>query len=281
MQKTKTCMGQSIKISTMAATKDAVVAGGYTGQYIYKSLNTSSDSAVPTAEGIVTTDVNNITNHADIVPCLTKGTPQTIFSCNDAMVRTLDLELNKIVAEHKCPWAINWTATSPCRKMRVVVGDSTETLVVDAESGSIISSVSGHKDFSFSCAWSNDGYTVATGNQDMTCRIYDFRKYKEPLYVLGAQLGAVRSVKFNDSGGFLAMAEPVDYVHLVSTRDFSRGQTIDFWGEIAGIGFSSYANPYADDSLWIGNSDRVVGGIMHFERAQSALIADPLGEILI
>ncbi|KAK9431072.1 WD40-repeat-containing domain protein [Lipomyces doorenjongii] len=271
--KSKSAIGSSIRISTMAASADVAVAGGFSGQYVYKKLDLDADSTRPTAEGLVTSDMNSITNHADIIPSRTKGTPQAVFSCNDGMVRTLDLELNKMIAEHQYPWAINCTATSPNGKMRIVVGDAPETMLVDTTNGEIMSMISGHKDYSFACAWSNDGYTLATGNQDMTCRVYDFRKFRDPIHILGAQLGAVRSIRFDDSGKYMAMAEPVDYVHVMSTRDFSRGQIIDFWGEISGVGFAPYSS-FTDDSLWIGNSDKLVGGIMHFERSKGFL---PLG----
>ncbi|KAK9249406.1 WD40-repeat-containing domain protein [Lipomyces tetrasporus] len=271
--KSKSAIGLSIRISTMAASAEVAVAGGFSGQYVYKRLDSDEGSTKPTAEGLVTSDMNSITNHADIIQSRTKGTPQAVFSCNDGMVRTLDLDLNKMAAEHQYPWAINCTATSPNGKLRIVVGDAPETMLVDTTSGEIISMISGHKDYSFACAWSNDGYTIATGNQDMTCRVYDFRKFRDPVHILGAQLGAIRSITFDDSGKYMAMAEPVDYVHVINTRDFSRGQIIDFWGEISGVGFAPYSAS-ADDSLWIGNSDKLVGGIMHFERSKGCL---PLG----
>ncbi|KAK9369555.1 WD40-repeat-containing domain protein [Lipomyces kononenkoae] len=271
--KSKSAIGLSIRISTMAASSEFAVAGGFSGQYVYKKLDTDAESTGPTAEGLVTSDLNSITNHADIIPGRTNGTPNAVFSCNDGMVRTLDLERNKMTAEHQYPWAINCTATSPNGKMRLVVGDAPETMLVDTTSGEIMSMISGHKDYSFACAWSSDGYTVATGNQDMTCRVYDFRKFRDPIHILGAQLGAIRSIRFDDSGKYMSMAEPVDYVHVINTRDFSRGQIIDFWGEISGVGFSPYSSS-TDSSLWIANSDKLVGGIMHFERSKGFL---PLG----
>ncbi|KAK9239151.1 WD40-repeat-containing domain protein [Lipomyces kononenkoae] len=280
--KSKSAIGSSIRISTMAASSDFAVAGGFSGQYVYKKLDLAAESTAPTGEGLVTSDLNSITNHADIIASRTNGTPNAVFSCNDGMVRTLDLEINKMTAEHQYPWAINCTATSPNGKMRIVVGDAPESMLVDTTSGEIMSMISGHKDYSFACAWSNDGYTVATGNQDMTCRVYDFRKFREPIHILGAQLGAIRSIRFDDSGKYMSMAEPVDYVHVINTRDFSRGQIIDFWGEISGVGFSPYSSSM-DDSLWIGNSDKLVGGIMHFERSKGFLPLEisPLSDLHI
>ncbi|KAK9459186.1 WD40-repeat-containing domain protein [Lipomyces oligophaga] len=260
---------QKIKISTMAATRDVIVAGGYAGQYMYKNLASSNGDLAPSGQGIITFDISNITNHVDIISCISKGAPQAVFSSNDSHVRILDLDINKIISEHAVDWPVNWTATSPCGKMRLVVGDSPEGIILDSMTGKGIACLPGHKDYSFSCAWSSNGYLVATGNQDLTCRVYDIRNIRPEapsLYVIGAQIGAIRSVKFNGPGTLLALAEPVDYVHLVDTSDFSRGQIIDFWGEISGIGFASDLGNQVNDSLWIGNSDTLVGGIMNFER---------------
>ncbi|KAK9456388.1 WD40-repeat-containing domain protein [Dipodascopsis uninucleata] len=261
--KSKTALGRWIKISTMAASKEVAVAGGVSGQYVYKNLDSNFEDSVPSAEGVMTSDVNSITNHADIIR--TNGALRAVFSCNDCMVRTLDLTTNRIISAHKYPLAINCTATSPDSKIRLVVGDTPETVVVDASSGKLISTLTGHRDYSFACAWSNDGYTFATGNQDMTCRVYDYRNTTRPLHIIGAQLGAIRSLRFDDSGKYMLMAEPVDFVHAINTRDFSRGQIIDFWGDIAGIGFSPY-NAFDDSSLWIGVCDKIVGGLMQFDR---------------
>lgn len=109
-----------------------------------------------------------------------------------------------------------------------------------------------HHDFSFACCYSPDGRTLATGNQDKTTRIYDVRHLTAPLHVLGANVGAIRSLHFTKDGRRLAMAgkkviqsisgdshssiEAIDYVHIYDTSDYSSCQVIDFFGDIAGTG---------------------------------------------
>lgn len=51
---------------------------------------------------------------------------------------------------------MNCTAMCPHGKLRVVVGDTTDVNVVNAESGACERILKGHKDHGFSCAWSPD-----------------------------------------------------------------------------------------------------------------------------
>ncbi|KAK9474491.1 Quino protein amine dehydrogenase [Dipodascopsis tothii] len=262
-QKCKTSFGRSLKISTIAAAGQHLIVGGLLGQFAYKRLD-SVDTLAPQAEGMITFDVNGITNHADIVAQTRSGGVAAVFSSNDRYLRTLDLASATFVASHAFDFAINCTAASPGGKRRLVVGDALDTLVIDADSGRTLATLAGHKDYSFACAWSPDDRLLATGNQDKTCRIYDARNLSTPLHVVGAQLGAVRSLKFNHSGAFLALAEPIDYVHVIDTRTVGqRGQLLEFWGGVAGVGFCGSDD---DDSLWVGNSDPLVGGLMRFTR---------------
>ena len=123
-----------------------------------------------------------------------------------------------------------------------VVGDSPEGYILDAQTGesmlfsrechrnvapAAITTLQGHVDFSFACAWSPDERIIATGNQDMTMRLYDIRNPSKAFAVLGtcllgvhrirtfttnktsgSKMGAVRSIRFSSDGRFLAMAEP-------------------------------------------------------------------------
>jgi WD40 repeat protein len=42
-------------------------------------------------------------------------------------------------------------------------------------SDEVVASLYGHEDFGFSLAWHPNGMMMATGNQDMTCKIWDLR----------------------------------------------------------------------------------------------------------
>jgi WD40 repeat protein len=131
----------------------------------------------------------------------------------------------------------------------------------------VVHKLKGHLDYSFACAWSPDGRVLATGNQDMTTRLYDVRYGAKSFAVLGGQMGAIRSLRYSSNGRFLAMAEPADFVHLLdTTSDYHQSQLIDFFGEISGISFTP-----DDESLYIGNSDRALGGLLEFEKANEGV----------
>ncbi|KAK9481059.1 WD40-repeat-containing domain protein [Lipomyces japonicus] len=276
-EKCRTALGRSIRITSIAASKYFAVAGGLSGQYVVKNLDT--EGSTPSAEGLISADTNSLANHADVIEA--GNSPQAVFSCNEGFVRTLDLQTCKVISEHSYPWPVNCQATSPDGKSRLIVGDALDAMVVDTRSGAKLFDLTGHKDYGFACAWSSDQHTIATGNQDMSCRVYDLRFSNRALHVLGARIGAVRSLRFDHTGKFMIMAEPIDYVHVVDTRsnELARGQVIEFWGEIAGAGFAPYSQ-FDDDSIWIANSDALVGGIMHFER-NSNDVDDVIGDIVI
>ncbi|GAB2220939.1 hypothetical protein Droror1_Dr00012098 [Drosera rotundifolia] len=64
-----------------------------------------------------------------------------------------------------------------------VLGDSADGLVVDAQPGRVISNLIGHCDYSFTSTWHPNNRILATGNQDMTCRLCDMRNTAESLAV--------------------------------------------------------------------------------------------------
>ncbi|KAK6143606.1 hypothetical protein DH2020_023954 [Rehmannia glutinosa] len=154
------------------------------------------------------------------------------------------------------------TTVSPDGKLLAVLGDSTECLIADPQSGKVLSSLKGHLDYSFASAWHPDGLILATGNQDSTCRLWDIRNLKESLAILNGRMGAIRAIKFTSDGRFMAMAEPADFVHVFDTlSDYTTGQEIDLFGEIGGISFSPDT-----DALFVGVSDRTYGSLLEFNR---------------
>jgi WD40 repeat protein len=264
-------MGSNLALSTMvsalAANDEYVVVGGFHGQYICKRIDRIGESD-GISEGYVTTDSNGITNHVSLLGRNTLTPGRVVFSSNDCYLRTLDIETGSMVHQYHYPWAINCSSYCPSNsRMRVLVGDSTEGFIVDSQTDERIATLRGHYDYGFACCWSPDGHTIATGNQDGSCRIYDSRNTTRPVHVIGTQLlGAIRSMSFDSSGRFLAFSEPIDYVTVLdSQKDFSTGQIISLWGDIGGLGFVDGA--YGDGQiLTIGNCDNSVGGIVQYER---------------
>ena len=247
-------------VCTLAARWDLVAAGGFGGELILKRLGSAErfDAAVR-----VTNSDNGITNAIQIYQSIT-GSIALVLSNNDEAVRVVDAATCNVISSYSMPWAVNCTASCPMGRLLCVVGDDPESVILDPSSGgAAVARLRGHADYSFACAWHPDGNVIATGNQDLTTRVYDLRYTKGPLALLQAHIGAVRSLRFSPDGRYLAMAEPADYVTLYDVAaGYRRSQTIDFFGELAGVCF----DPDDSSRFMIAVSDVHYGSLIQFNR---------------
>ncbi|KAJ3183676.1 hypothetical protein HDU85_002105 [Gaertneriomyces sp. JEL0708] len=292
----------TMKISTMAAEHGWICVGGFSGEYICRRLSSSpmpgsSSDGREVHQGSITSEENGITNHITISTLRSATTPTAIISSNDNKTRFLSLRTMSVTQSFSFPYAINCTSLSPDKRLLCVVGDSPTTSIISSDTGEQLVSLSGHLDFSFACGFSPDGRLLATGNQDMTVRLYDtrFLASDKTLAVLGSRMGAVRSLRFDETGRFLVWAEPADFVHVTNlsgvadaelvsggegqdhswisrvSNDGHRkddtlysSQLFDFFGEISGVSFTPDA-----EGLYVGIADPKYGSILEFERSHS------------
>ncbi|KAF8469712.1 WD40-repeat-containing domain protein, partial [Kalaharituber pfeilii] len=251
-----------VKITTMTTKHGVCIAGGFSGEYAMKNLESSYESKP--IVGTITLNDNGITNHVHAHLGRNSGSPVAVFSSNDNKLRVLDCYRNTFIGEQSFDWAINCSATSPDGRLRVVVGDKEDVKIVDADTGNVLRTLEGHLDYGFSCAWSDDGYTIATGNQDMTVRIYDARNFSRSLTQIGAKMAGVRALRFSEVGTgrrVLVCPEPADYLHIVDAVTWDGAQRFEFLGEIGGVEFAPNAG-----EMFVANVDLAVGGLMEFER---------------
>ncbi|MCO5552668.1 hypothetical protein L7F22_006184 [Adiantum nelumboides] len=250
-------VGRHVQISTMCVKNNLLVAGGFQGEMVCKFLNRPGVSYCAK----ITYDENAITNAVEIYENVS-GATRLMTSNNDSFVRVFDVEKFEVLQKFNFPWPVNHTSVSPDNRFVVVVGDSAEGFVADCQSGKAFATLTGHLDFSFASAWHPNGHVFATGNQDMSCRLWDVRNLSSSMAVLKGHLGAIRSLRFTTDGRFLAMAEPADFVHIFDVyQDFKKSQEIDIFGEIAGISFSPDT-----EALFIGVADRTYGSLLEYNR---------------
>ena len=247
-----------VQVSTTCARDSLVAAGGFAGELVVLDVDTGVS-----ASARVTRDDNGITNAVDFFST-PSGAEALVCSNNDKATRWYDIATMRCVAHHEYPWAVNYTAVGRDGRLAAVVGDAKEAWVVDTRTGKLVQTCEGHLDFSFAAAWHPDGLRFATGNQDTTTRVWDMRHTGQSLAVLRGRMGAVRSLRFSSDGAFLAAAEPADFVHVYDVAaSFTKKQTLDHFGETAGISFSP-----CGEALFVGVADLTYGSVLEFERSR-------------
>ncbi|KAL9102917.1 MAG: hypothetical protein Q9163_001977 [Psora crenata] len=280
------------QISTLCAEHGILVVGSMSGVYGMKLLSTTNNTPItvgaitPGDEGMVS---DNSTNHIHTILSRQSGLPQAVFNSNDQYIRVLDCTTNKWVEKHRFNSAVNCSVTDPSGRLRLLVSDDPWPVVADADTGEQLAMLPGHTDHGFACAWAPDGITMATGHQDGIVQIWDARQLKEAVVRIPAEQSGVRAMQFSPLGSgkpVLVLAEPADFVHVVDADTWASKQTIEFFGEIAGITITPDGR-----SLYVANADPGFGGLMEFERTgmqsmiarrspRRRLVRDDLDEVL-
>jgi len=144
--------------------------------------------------------------------------------------------------------------------------DKDKSLMLDARTGAPSIELHGQRDHAFSCSFSPDGFHLAIGVQDRTCRVFDMRNTGQLFQTLDAIAFPVRSVNYSSCGRFLAVAEECDYVRIYKTADdYASSQLIETVGEIAGVAFQPDSH-----QLYISNGDPGIGCLLQYSE-QTAL----------
>ncbi|XP_058207699.1 uncharacterized WD repeat-containing protein C2A9.03-like [Rhododendron vialii] len=261
------------QVSTIAVKDRLLVAGGFKGELIFKNLDRPGVCFCTrtTYEDNASTNVVEMYNAQN-------GAVHLTVANNDCGVRDFDMEKFQLSKNFSFPWPVNHTSLSPDGKLRIIVGDNPEGMLVDSGTGKMVASLVGHLDFSSASAWHPDGLTFATGNQDKTCRIWDARNLSKSVAALRGNLGAIQPICYSSDGRFMAMAEPTDFVHVFDAKSgYEKEQEIDFFGEVSGMSFSP------DTELLfigvcdaIGVWDRTYGGLLEFGRRRNNSCPDSI-----
>ncbi|KAJ5765768.1 hypothetical protein N7520_005327 [Penicillium odoratum] len=251
-----------VKISSMKSGHGLTIAGGFCGEYAVQA----SDGQGSGVRGLVTPDFNDgITNHVDIIRNRTGRSPICVFASNDRHLRILDCETNMFLSDQELSRPINCTATSPDSRLRVVIGDSPDAWIIEADTGRPVHPLQGHRDFGFACAWSPDMRHIATSNQDKTVNIWDARTWRV-LETIDSDIAGYRSLRFSPVGGgprTLLCCEPADRISIIDAQLYQSRQVHDFFGEIGGADYSPDGS-----TIWVANTDPHFGGFMQYERRQ-------------
>ena len=254
--------------STLNAGNGVLTVGSFEGSYAIKSLATSFETR-PTLGVVTDNGIEGSTNHIQNFLDRISGLPQAAFSSNNKTIRILDCTTNKFVKVHHFPYLVNCSAISPDGRLRLLVGDDCYPIVANADTGEVITKLNGHTNYGFACDWAPNGVTMATGHQDGFVNIWDARHLSQPIHTIPMEQAGSRTLQFSPLGSgkrLLVIAEPGDFVHVVDARTFQSKQTIEFFGDIAGISMTPDGS-----ALYIANQDHKYGGLMEFERSFNGL----------
>ncbi|KAI6929699.1 WD40 repeat-like protein [Hortaea werneckii] len=236
-----------------------LLAGGFNGEFAMLSSFPGAHSPALT-KGYLTRAFNGLVTHIQTFDDRRSGLPQAAFCSNDQHVRLMDLSTARLVHSHAYSHPVNCSATAPDGRLRVLVGDSNDAHVTDAERGNIIATLHGHTDHGFACSWAQNGLHLATGAQDGNTLVWDARNWSSPLHTLPSTMSCPRSLHFADNDG-LIVAEDEDIVSVYDPSTFAKRQDIRFFGSIAGVALLD-----GGTELVLANSDKTVGGLMSFQR---------------
>lgn len=274
--------GTFSQVSALAAGHGILVAGGFSGEYILRYLDSGEPENAACHEGTITSNSQSgITNHIAIQQSRTSSNPVIAFASNDNAFRVLDATTESWISQEKFDLAVNCTALSPDRRLRVMVGDSLDVLITAAEPSNpdtgqpdiLHRLAAGHRDFGFACDWADDGWTIATAAQDKTVRIWDARWLADSsgaaaeVCTLRSEMAAVRSLKFSPVGSgrrVLVAAEESDLVNVIDAKTWGAQQTVDIFGELGGVAFV-----HGGEELMALCCDRARGGVLQLERCSS------------
>lgn len=255
------------------------MAGTLNGSYFLRSLDAPDDH--DNLEGVITRNPQAVTNHMELFRGRESGSARVGVCSNDKLFRVMDIETQTFVSRQPSVEPCNSSALSKDGRLRAMMGDFTQVLIHDANSGTELQKLSGHRDYGFAAAWSEDGWTLATGNQDKTVCIWDSRKWGDangnstPVTTIRSEMAGVRSLRFSPLGSgkpVLVAAEEADFVSIIDAQTYKSKQTVDVFGAIGGIEFTNEGR-----DLNVLCSDPSRGALLQFERC--GLESEPLLDI--
>jgi len=185
--------------------------------------------------------LNNIYANNAVSLFQQEGSSVVKLACggNEHSFQVYNVDINvQLIYKETMGCTLNAVRPSPDGNLLMLLKAQTAVEIFDLRAGKTIIKLKGHQDYGTSGDWHPNGMTVATGNQDCTCRIWDLRRPSQQIDILQARLGSVSNVKYSKTGSHLVMSENIDYVNIYNAdNDYKEVQVVDFFGENAGLCF--------------------------------------------
>jgi WD40 repeat protein len=252
------------KLVSMSVCEPYIAAGGINGELFIADITRGAllvDEVLAEGESCITNYCQFYYDQAKL---------KLLVCNNDHSIRFIDPEFYAASKIFNCIAPVNHASLSPDLGLVAAALDDRAAYIFSTNDGQPVYKLEGHKDYGFATGWHPlNPYIVATGNQDLSVRLWDLRNGgKQPLACLSAKIGACLSLKFTGNGEFLVFSESADFIHVVDATLFEEEQVIDLFGEISGFAFDDDFSP---ERLFVGVFDRNYRGMTEFRRNSAGL----------
>lgn len=240
-------------VSCMDIHKNLLIVGKENGEF--KLVDLESATLLKTFK---------VGNNETLINCIKflddrSGALKAIIGANLDNLAVYDLETMQPDNSIKAPYFINDVALAPSGQLAVCY-DSEEIDLIDFRAKSRTGTLFGHQDHCFSLDFHDNGHHLASGSQDLSCRIWDTRKLQS-FRLLPAEFSGAYLVKYLQDSKYLFLGESRDYVSVFPTAyDYQISDGLDFFGDVVGLDTSP-----CQKELFIGVGRKfldVTGGIL-------------------
>ena len=142
---------------------------------------------------------------------------------------------------------------------KLIVARGLHVWIYDVQSGAEVALLTGHTENVMSVAFSPDGFTVGSGSEDGTARLWNSRT-GQSLQILSGHTGDVMTVAFSPDGSTFASGSGDTTIRLWDSRTGAHKQTLSghtSW--VYTVAFSPYGRILASGSMARRYEDRFVG----------------------
>lgn len=196
---------------------------------------------------------------------------QIQLSSNLGSVSFYDIETFQLITQYSYTHPINNFCFNTTYGLLSAVLDSEEVVNFDLKTQKIVHKLKGHKDHGFSCKFNNK-YILATGNQDLSCRLWDVRKMgidnsQSCLKTLYGRLDPIGNIEFI-TDDIVVYYENTDYFNIydISNDNF---QNVSYFGQNVGSCYHKY-----NKKIYIGYNFFDKKGLLVYEPIRNKSVFD-------
>lgn len=234
---------------------------------VNKELKTKKFDVIKKMSFNIQEGSSELINSIQFTPDKTK----IITTDNLGHVLIWDYNTLSIIMRYEYKEAVNNCCYSEQYNLLSCVVDHEEVVNFDYRTQELLHKLKGHKDYGFTCKFNNN-YTLATGNQDISCKLWDVRQFskesnKSCYKTLYGRLSSIGNLAFIKDD-LLAYFENADYFHIYDLNN-DRVQNIEYFGQTVGSAVNE-----VNKKIYIGYIFRERAGLLVYEPIDMRNIID-------